>query len=390
MFRLLPDDLKVPYMSMSVPFGILSLLMVILSFVTLATKGLNYGVDFAGGIQMVLGFSEDSEVTVEALREKFENSEFAGASVQSFGGQMDGKEFIVHFSGEFADEEKLQELFSEQLQKFGTLKILEFRLSGLDKITIILSEDFSFDEFKQVVAQIDWGVLKVRDVTQAEENPREFEVYFEDLAKQVVSFLEEDFAPGDSSILVKKLDFVGARVGGDLKVGAILSMLLTIFLIFVYIFLRFDMSYAPGVVLSLAHDVIITVGILSFLQIEFDLTIVAGLLTLAGYTINDTIVIFDRIRELTQTLRGKKLRELIDLALNQTLSRTVITGLTTFMTTAVLWAFGGPVIQGFAFTLCIGVIIGTYSSIFVAAALVLWTDQFKKRFGQDQKKRIAA
>jgi preprotein translocase subunit SecF len=186
-----------------------------------------------------------------------------------------------------------------------------------------------------------------------------------------------------------KVDFVGAKVGSDLRASALLSLLIMAALIFVYIFVRFDLVYAPGVVLALVHDVLITAGFFAMTGRDFDLTIVAALLTLAGYSINDTIVVYDRIREVAGSMRGKAFTEIINLSINQTLGRTIITGGSTFMATLALWYWGGPVIHGFATAILLGIIIGTYSSIFVAAPTILWSQKILGR-AESKTTRAAA
>ena len=143
-------------------------------------------------------------------------------------------------------------------------------------------------------------------------------------------------------------------------------------------------------VVALAHDVLITTGLFSFFEIDFDLTVVAALLTVAGYSINDTIIVYDRIREVAQDFRGKQFKSILDMAINQTLSRTVITSCTTLMATGILWVYGGPVIHSFAFALSVGVFVGTYSSIFVASTLLLWSDAWMNAKAKDKGSRAAA
>ena len=174
----------------------------------------------------------------------------------------------------------------------------------------------------------------------------------------------------DAGVEMRRVEFVGPQVGEELTEQGGLAMLYALIGILIYVSLRFEYRFSFGAVAALVHDVIITLGVFSVVQVEFDLTVLAALLAVIGYSLNDTIIVFDRIRE----NRGKKrviTAEMIDLSINQTLSRTMITSLTTFIVLLSLFIFGGEIIHGFALALMIGVIIGTYSSIYVASTAAL-------------------
>ncbi len=175
----------------------------------------------------------------------------------------------------------------------------------------------------------------------------------------------------ESEIKMRRVEFVGPQVGEELRETGGLAVLMALFAIVVYIWFRFEKKFSVGSVLALVHDVIITVGVFALFQIEFDLTILAAILAVIGYSLNDTIVVFDRIRENFRTMRRGTPAEIMNASINQTLSRTVITSLTTLLVLLSLFIFGGKIINGFALALIIGVIIGTYSSIFVASTTVL-------------------
>ena len=170
---------------------------------------------------------------------------------------------------------------------------------------------------------------------------------------------------------MRRVEFVGPNVGDELAEPGGLAILIALLCILLYVSVRFEWRLAAGAVLSLAHDIIITVGIFSILQIEVDLTIVAALLTVVGYSLNDTIVVFDRIRENFRKMRKQTAEEIMNSSLSQTLSRTLITSSTTLFVVIALFLKGGAMIQGFALALLLGITIGTYSSIYVASALAL-------------------
>ncbi|WP_050929973.1 protein translocase subunit SecF [Aestuariivita boseongensis] len=168
------------------------------------------------------------------------------------------------------------------------------------------------------------------------------------------------------------VESVGPKVSGELIQTAVIAVLLAIGAVLVYIWLRFEWQFALGAVIALVHDVVLTIGIFSELQIKFDLAIIAALLTIVGYSLNDTVVVFDRVRENLRKYKKKPLAEVLNISINETLSRTVMTSVTTLLALFALFALGGDVIRGFVFAMIWGVIVGTYSSVFVASAILLY------------------
>ncbi len=183
-----------------------------------------------------------------------------------------------------------------------------------------------------------------------------------------------------------QIDSVGAKVSNELVRDGIIACLLSVIGISIYIWLRFEWQFGVGAAVALAHDAIVTVGIFSLLQLEFNLTIVAGVLTVVGYSINDTVVVFDRVRENLRKYKKMPLRDVMNLALNETLARTVMTGVSTILALFAILIFGGPVVSGFAFAVIFGVLVGIYSSIWVATAIVLWLGVKRDWSKQDTKK----
>ncbi len=175
----------------------------------------------------------------------------------------------------------------------------------------------------------------------------------------------------DASARISKADFVGSQVGDELVEKGSLALLYAIFGILVYVTIRFEWRFSLGAIVALVHDVIITAGVFAIWQVEFDLTVLAALLAVIGYSLNDTIVVFDRIRENFLSGRKAETEAIINTSINQTLSRTVVTSFTTMLVLFALYIFGGDLINSFAFALIIGVVIGTYSSIFVASSATL-------------------
>jgi preprotein translocase subunit SecF len=182
---------------------------------------------------------------------------------------------------------------------------------------------------------------------------------------------------GKDTFEIRRVEVVGPKVGSDLTRKAILAIVFSWIGMLIYIAWRFEFRYAVGGILALVHDVIITIGVFSLLNKEFDLTIVAALLTIIGYSINYTIVVYDRIRENVRKNVKQSLADTINASINQTLSRTILTSFTVFLVVVVLFFFGGAVIHDFAFALLVGVVVGTYSSIFIASPIVLAFEKIK-------------
>jgi preprotein translocase subunit SecF len=201
-----------------------------------------------------------------------------------------------------------------------------------------------------------------------------YEVILVGLDVEVKSALENAFGPG-SVTNVPRVESVGPKAGQELQNDGIKSLLFAIVCIMVYIAVRFDFRYGPGTVVALLHDAILVMGTFAVTYREFSLTTIAAILTVIGYSMNDTIVVFDRIREDASRLRDKKFDRVVNTAINETLSRTILTSLTVFLVTLAMNILGTGVIRDFAFAMNVGVIVGTYSSIFVAAPILIWLNR---------------
>jgi preprotein translocase SecF subunit len=188
----------------------------------------------------------------------------------------------------------------------------------------------------------------------------------------IVATTLEALQPVDDTVRVLGVETVGARVSGELLRAGVLALALSVGAMLIYIWLRFEWQFAVGAVVALVHDVTLTIGFFILLQLEFNLTIVAALLTLIGYGINDTVVVFDRVRENLRRYKTMPLKDLINLSVNQTLARTVMTTVTTFLAVFAMFVLGGEVLRGFTVAILWGVLVGAYSTVFIAAVVVLW------------------
>ena len=183
----------------------------------------------------------------------------------------------------------------------------------------------------------------------------------------------------------RRVEVVGPKVSGELITDGVLAVTLAIMAVLIYIWFRFEWQFGIGAVVALVHDVTLTVGVFSALQLEFNLSIIAAILTIVGYSLNDTVVVYDRVRENLRRYKKMPLQELLDKSLNDTLSRTVMTSLTTLIALGSLYAFGGEVIRGFTFGMIWGVVVGTYSSVFIAAPVLMFLGVKRDWSGHGQK-----
>lgn len=278
---------------------VFSLLLIIISIGSLATKGLNLGIDFTGGYLIEAGYQED--VDIDRVRGALADASFHDVQVQNFGSS---KDIIVRIAPR-ADINK---------------------------------------------AMIGDNVLSVLLTTS------------------------------DKEVSMRRVEFVGPQVGDELRDDGGIALLVALGGILIYISMRFQLKSAVGAILALVHDVIITVGVFSLLQLEFDLTVLASILAVIGYSLNDTVVVLDRIRETFRSVRKTSAEDILNMSINQTLSRTLVTSLTTLLVLFALFFFGGEIIHGFALALIVGVVIGTYSSIYIASSTLMVMKIHKQDF----------
>ena len=278
------------FMGKSKKAMVVSILMVLASYALLATKGLNYGVDFAGGT--IVQVKYDTTAPIDTMRERLKGNElFNGASITEFGSP--------------------------------------------DEVVI---------RMKSTTGSV---TVDIGDITRAA-------------------------LKGSGNFEIRRVDIVGPKVGSELKEKGIMSLLLAVLGILVYVAFRFEWRFAVASIFALVHDVSIALGAITLIGLDVNLDVLAALLTILGYSLNDTIIVFDRIREGVTESRNSELADTINESVTRTLARTTLTSLTTFFVVFTLFMFGGEIIHAFAFTLLVGVVVGTYSSVFVASPILLW------------------
>ncbi len=292
--RLFKDKTSIDFLSLSRRrvTTALSILAVIISIGSIATKGLQYGIDFTGGVLLEVGYPE--QANLERIRRILRDAGFADI----------------------------------QVQQFGSVTDVLLRLPP--------QPNTNSDEIRRL--------------------------------------LQETLAKDEPDVDLRRVEFVGPQVGEELREQGGLATIFVLLLIFGYVMIRFQWKFAAGAVTALAHDVILTVGFFSILGLQFDLTVLAAVLAVIGYSLNDTVVTFDRIRENFVKLRGTLPEESMNISVNDMLARTIITGVTTLLVLIALYSFGGASVAPFSIALIVGVIVGTYSSIYTASATALYLD----------------
>lgn len=286
--HLVPDDVNIPFLKFRKYFYIFSLTLIVVSAALFFTKGLNFGIDFRGGI--LVEIKTEGPADISGLRDKLGSLGLGDVSIQQFGKPDD---VLIQLQRQDGDADAQNAALKQVTDALG------------DKVDIRRSE------------------------------------------------------------------LVGPKVGSELKTAGVYSVVIALALIMLYVWIRFEWQFAVASVAALLHDVIITVGLFVVSGIQFDLATLAAVLTVAGYSINDTVVVFDRIREYMRKYRKMDLPDLLDLSINSTLARTTMTSFTTLLALIALFLFGGEAIRGFTFALIFGIVIGTYSSICVASPLLL-------------------
>lgn len=361
-------------------------------FVNNAWRGdyLNWTIDFKGGTEMIFGFrdkatNEHTSVNAGEVRKAlagadqgdFEVSDFSWSEVAPDGESKTVKGMLVRtpgFGGVSEDVgDKIIEAFNAELADRGLQSV---RWSG-DRLFVRSKQPLDEAAAKQLLARFELEMKDWGDNAQAYRTPDQSTGEYE--AQLSIFGLERQYAKTLSEDLGVDVELiqayaVGARAGKELRNDGIKAIFYAMALIMLYLAFRFDVRYAPGAVIALLHDSLLVVGVFAVTWTEVSLTSVAALLTVIGYSVNDTVIIFDRIRENVGRLKDKKLARVINISLNETLSRTLLTSTTLFVVTVAMNVFSTGLVRNFAFAMNIGVIAGVYSSVFIAAPVMLWID----------------
>ncbi len=331
--------------------------------------GFNLGVDFAGGTLVELKFKQP--IKAEEVRKRAEAGGLQEVSVQNIGA-ADENAFLVRLGGVTQLTEENAEKAKAAINGLGNVRnvyadmangIVNFRsATALDLATI-----------KQVVEATGTGVAEVRPVGEAQGGGFDYQVVASGMADKVFSALSQGQAQPDFE--QRRVDYVGPQVGKQLRNRGIAALLYAMVAILIYVAFRFDFKFGPGALLAMLHDVVMVAGFYLVSQREFNLTSIAALLTIIGYSVNDTIVIYDRIREDMGKFKGKPLAEVINIAINDTIGRTLLTSITTSLSLVGLLIFGVGEIWDFAMAMLVGIVVGVYSTVYIASPLTIWLDE---------------
>lgn len=353
------------------PVSMASLALVLISwFLLLVYPGPKWGIDFTGGTEVALRFGEKMDIA--ELRTALETLHIPSDAVTEIQGGK-GPEFRVRIQDpEFGAKEIEADVRKRLTAKFGA--------DWIDEITFRpeVGARFAVSYKGEKVAPSEaLSALQGIDGVKVDEgrDDKQLVVKLPGLSQQVKSEIGE--AMGGRQFEVLSVDAVGPKVGESLRVQGFLSLFATLGLILIYVAFRFDLAYAPGAILALIHDVSVTVGLFILIGKEFNLTLIGALLTILGYSLNDTIVIYDRIRENRVRYSRKDLRVLVNESINETLTRTIATAGTTLVSTLAFMFVGTDVIRDFVLAISLGVVFGTYSTIYVATPMILLTEEWK-------------
>ena len=295
---------NIPFNKFYKLFNILSLFLILISFLLLIFKGLNFGVDFKGGTLIEVR-SLDKSLNISDLRKSFKNLDLGDVSVKKFGKDND---YVVKFEKKQSIEENFIENIKIELRK-DIGNVFEFR----------------------------------------------------------------------------RVESVGPKVSSELLKSGVIAIALSLGAMLIYIWIRFEWQFSLGAIAALFHDIIITLGFFSMFSLEINLSIVAAVLTIVGYSMNDTVVIFDRVRENLKKFSDIKIYDITNTSINETLSRTIITSMTTLLALLSIFIFGGAILKGFSFAMILGVIVGTYSSIYIANPILIRLNVTQKTILKEEK-----
>jgi preprotein translocase subunit SecF len=383
-----PGTINIDFVGRRKTFLSVSILLVLAAIVIFiwkqASGTINWGIDFAGGTVIDLEFQK--EVDIGQVRRAVSELGYDKNVIQrsSFIGKKGQVEYMIRVEriailspkDAKALRAKFEEAFGDKLEGF------EFDADSGDQFELRFDSVVTEKELRQVISSMAAGAFQkelsqVSLRKQGKKDHVRWSVLMTGVSSQIEEAMSKKFPEAQPK--VRKVEFVGPQVGNKLRTDGILAMIYAIAGILAYVAFRFNLQFAPGAVLALAHDAIITIGVFALFGLEFNLTFVAAILTVIGYSVNDTIVVYDRIRENMARIRNQALDKVINSSLNEVLNRTVLTSLTTVLALVGLLVIGFGEIKDFAIAMTFGVVVGTYSSIYVAGSTTIWLDNLTKR-----------
>ncbi len=363
-FELVRPGTQIDFLGKAKVCLVISVALILIGLVSIPLRGFRLGIDFAGGTELHVSFPENEAVDEGDVRAVVQGLGIAGASVIRFGGGG-SNEFLIKYASEVEDE-ALPDVAAEPGGE-GEAATVEAADPGVE---VAEAAPAAEEPVAPVESELEPPAAAAR-AAQADEGTVPL---VRQQVNQVIASLEQRIGP----VELERVDFVGPKVGAELRRAGILALVVACGLILLYIAIRFSTRFAPGAVVALVHDVLVTSGLWVIFGLEFDLRVLAALLAIVGYSLNDTIIVYDRIRENMELRTRANLESVLNEAVNQTLARTLLTSATTLVAVLSLLFLGGEVIRPFALAMAIGIGVGTYSSIFVAAPTLLFLE---RRFG---------
>lgn len=362
--EILPAQFNYDFVGKRTFFAVLSAIMVTASLLSFFIVGPNWGIDFTGGTEVQVRFA--SPTTVAEVRDALESVDISEDSIQEASVAV-GSRFMVRVQGASGTRpEEVEAVKTALIAAFGADWIDEFKIDaevGTRALVVYKGNQVATDKITAALSSVDGVTIQ----NSPEENT--FYVRLPGLAEDIRGLLETKLA--DRGVEIEQISSIGPKVGGSLRTAGLVSTLVTMALLLIYIAFRFDFAYAPGAVLCVFHDASIVIGFWVLTRLEFGLPMISAVLTLVGYSINDTIVTYDRIRENAEKYRRRNLPELINDSVNQTLSRTLVTSGATAMALIPFLFMGGPVLKQFAIAMLVGMVAGTYSTIYIASSIMI-------------------
>jgi preprotein translocase subunit SecF len=371
-FDIIPHDTKFDFVGKRYIAVTLSLIANAAVILWAVFHGLNFGVDFAGGTELEVQFAQG--VDASAIRKSVEDLGFKDASVQTYGAESEHSYLIRVGRIALMSQEDVNRVVQAVQAKFPVQGTPHFNADTGDKI------DFQFqgtpptpDQLRKVLQDAGVSVRDVREEAGLTAGTKSFAVITQGIQDKIERDLSARF--GAAKPEVRRVEYVGPAVGRELRNQGFKAILYAMGLIVIYVGFRFDFRFSPGVIIALIHDAIITLGYFGFTGREFNLTSVAVILTVVGYSVNDTVVVYDRIRENQGKLKGKRLADLVNVSINEVLGRTFLTSFATALSLVGLLVYGVGTIFDFSAGMLVGIISGTYSTWFIAAPMTIWLEE---------------
>ena len=329
---------------------------------------LNWGVEFKGGTQLVVEFNKAVEAS--QVRDALTEAGMHNADVVRYGSEGGTPAFMVTLGSVSIMSGEQAKKVEAAIARVGDASLHKFESSeGGDKIYLRFDKNVESTTIAAALRAAGTETTQIQSFGPPEDHT--YEVTLIGMEGEVRKALDAKLGAGTVKA-IPSVSSVGAKAGKQLQIDGVRALLGAILLIVIYVAFRFDFRYGPGTIVALLHDAVITVGAFAVTYKEFSLTTLAAVLTIIGFSMNDTIVVFDRIRENAAKYRDRKFDRVVNHAINETLSRTILTSATVFFVTLAMNIFGSGVIRDFAFAMNVGVIVGTYSSIFIASPILIW------------------